>query len=77
MEGLTIDRAIQALTEARAELGGEAPLLGADGMPFYCVIEGDDAVLLTDFPMEDADDAPLAVLQDGVPIRVYDPREQP
>jgi hypothetical protein len=35
MNGLTIDGAIRALRQAREQVGGDAPLLMADGLPVY------------------------------------------
>jgi hypothetical protein len=57
---MTINEAIRALDEAREELGGDAPLLMADGLPVRrlpfdrdCV---NGAVYVSDLPPEPEDD---------------------
>jgi hypothetical protein len=62
---MTIDEAIAALTEAKAEVGREAPLLMADGLPVVSFPVGDGAVYVCDLPEVGDARSELAQALDG------------
>jgi hypothetical protein len=52
---MNIDQAIAALTEARAEVGGAAPLLMADGLHVVKLPGGNGCVYVSDRPLPEGE----------------------
>jgi hypothetical protein len=62
---MNLDEAIEALTKARAEVGGDAPLLMADGLHVVSFQTGDDgAVYVCDLPQPGDEEDDFQLLPD-------------
>jgi hypothetical protein len=57
---MTVDKAIEVLTEARKTVGGDAPILMADELPVVSFPLGEDCVYVCDVPDEPDDEGATA-----------------